>query len=290
MDELKLQYFLSVARHKSFSMAAQELHVVQSTVSRQIAALEQELGSRLFIRDTHGVHLTKAGARLWYNAPSYMRQFQNINDNVKNLLVQDEHRLQINMGPYELPLVIRAVQQYKTVDPDLEMYPGLNMYNRQIAQIRSGTSGLLFAIRQCAAMLPNCLHTSLGYYQWKAVAHRDSSFWKMSPQDQAVLKGHRVVIAPSGELDPVLIWLHSNHMQHQGRSVAGAYYLAIAQASIGGVAIIPEYWEPWLPPELRMAQVFPDPLEVESVLLYNPASSDSQDQTFFEYIRDHYKP
>ena len=38
MDESKLRYFISVVQNKSFEKAAQEHHVVRSTISRQIAA------------------------------------------------------------------------------------------------------------------------------------------------------------------------------------------------------------------------------------------------------------
>jgi hypothetical protein len=39
-----------------------------------------------------------------------------------------------------------------------------------------------------------------------------------------------------------------------------------------------------------MEQVFPEPLEVESVLISNPESPNMQDKLFFEYIRDNFKP
>ena len=65
MDEIKLRYFISVARHLNFSQAAAECHVSQSTISRQIAVLEKDLGHKLFIRDTQSVRLTDAGQRLF---------------------------------------------------------------------------------------------------------------------------------------------------------------------------------------------------------------------------------
>ena len=56
------------------------------------------------------------------------------------------------------------------------------------------------------------------------------------------------------------------------------------------IAILPEYMEPWLPRELRMAQIFPAPLQVESVLIFNRERATPLETDFFEYIRDHYKP
>lgn len=54
----------AVARHLNFRAAADELHLTQSAVSRQIKALEEELGAVLFVRGTRHVELTAAGAML----------------------------------------------------------------------------------------------------------------------------------------------------------------------------------------------------------------------------------
>ena len=73
--ELKpLKSFIAVARLKSFSAAARELHTVQPAVSRHIAALEDELGTALFIRNTREVHITAAGLQLFNDASALLKQ------------------------------------------------------------------------------------------------------------------------------------------------------------------------------------------------------------------------
>ena len=54
----------AVARHLNFRAAAEELHLTQSAVSRQIRALEDEVGATLFLRGTRHVELTATGATL----------------------------------------------------------------------------------------------------------------------------------------------------------------------------------------------------------------------------------
>jgi len=63
-----LRGFESAARHLSFTLAAAELHLTQSAISRQVAALETDVGHRLFIRKTRALALTPAGDRLLRSA------------------------------------------------------------------------------------------------------------------------------------------------------------------------------------------------------------------------------
>ena len=64
MDLRVLRYFLTVAKEQSFTKAAKQLHITQPTLSRQLAALEAELGVTLFDRGGHGITLTNEGILL----------------------------------------------------------------------------------------------------------------------------------------------------------------------------------------------------------------------------------
>ena len=56
-----LQAFVAVARHLSFSKAAEELHVTPAAVTHQVHNLEHNLGTRLLQRNTRYVALTQTG-------------------------------------------------------------------------------------------------------------------------------------------------------------------------------------------------------------------------------------
>lgn len=64
MELRVLNYFLVIAREENFTRAAEQLHVTQPTLSRQIADLEAELGVKLFYRSNHNIILTEDGMLL----------------------------------------------------------------------------------------------------------------------------------------------------------------------------------------------------------------------------------
>ena len=64
MELRLLRYFLTVAKEQSFTKAAEQLHITQPTLSRQMAAFEEELGVTLFIRSGKKSSLTDEGILL----------------------------------------------------------------------------------------------------------------------------------------------------------------------------------------------------------------------------------
>ena len=76
MEIRQLEYFLAVAQSGSFSAAADELYVTQSSISKQIIALEKELGFPLFDRSRRKIALTRAGETFLKHARSLQADYQ----------------------------------------------------------------------------------------------------------------------------------------------------------------------------------------------------------------------
>jgi LysR family transcriptional regulator, nitrogen assimilation regulatory protein len=83
MDTRALRYFQAVAEFGSYSRGAEFLRISQPAVSRQIHALEQELGRPLFVRHSHGVNLTDAGRTLLERGQAILRQFDQAREDIR---------------------------------------------------------------------------------------------------------------------------------------------------------------------------------------------------------------
>ena len=76
MKTSQLEYFVSAAKHLSFTRAAKECFTVQSSVSQQITLLESELGFALFDRSGKGLSLTPAGERYYADTVRLLAQLE----------------------------------------------------------------------------------------------------------------------------------------------------------------------------------------------------------------------
>ena len=89
IDLRRLRYFIAVAEHLHFGRAAQALAVSQPPLSRQIQALEDDLGTQLLTRTQRSVKLTTAGAALLPEAKRLLRQAEALRS------AGDERRLSV---------------------------------------------------------------------------------------------------------------------------------------------------------------------------------------------------
>ena len=127
MELRVLNYFLAIAREENFTKAAQQLHVTQPTLSRQIADLEQELGVKLFVRSNHAIALTEDGMILKRRA----QEILSLADKTKQDFLQKDEALSgvISIGSGEFrstEYLAKIIAQFRKKYPKVtyEIYSG----------------------------------------------------------------------------------------------------------------------------------------------------------------------
>ena len=106
MELRHLRTIAAVARHGSFSKAAEELHLAQSAVSQQVRRLERELGVEVFRRNSRSVELTAEGRVILGYAQRVLAEVDGLHSELEELTGLLRGQLRIGgvypTGPYDL--------------------------------------------------------------------------------------------------------------------------------------------------------------------------------------------
>lgn len=93
----QLQYFMAIVKYKNFSTAAEECYISQSSLSKQIKALEQELGVvELFDRNTKKLDITYAGKEFYISAEKILMEYHKMMNTMKKYT--EGHTEVLNIG------------------------------------------------------------------------------------------------------------------------------------------------------------------------------------------------
>lgn len=138
MELRQLKYFLSAAKHLSFTTAARECYIVQSAMSQQIAALEKELGVILFERGGRTMTLTAAGRVFRREAERILRQVTD-----STVLVQtigSGYERTIRLGCHGSLLhreLVAGLQRLHQEEPDLRVLVFQDIAPRLLESLRN---------------------------------------------------------------------------------------------------------------------------------------------------------
>ena len=138
IDLRKVRYFVAVAEELHFGRAAERLHVTQPVLSRQIRALEDEVGVQLFVRDRRRTELTAAGRQLLEDAPPLLAGAEAI-----------RRRLSRGTGAFTVGfmpglMVTTAVRALGAAHPDLTVDVLRTGFDDQVQVLHDGRADVSF--------------------------------------------------------------------------------------------------------------------------------------------------
>ena len=115
MELRHLRYFAAVAAHGSFSRAANQLHLTQPALSRQVKSLEDEIGVALIVRGQNTISLTSAGEDFYEEAKDILARVDVAIRRIKTRPQGEKLRIGYvhSLTAGIMPRVVERFQSYK---------------------------------------------------------------------------------------------------------------------------------------------------------------------------------
>jgi len=138
MDRLAaLESFARVAETGSFSAAARALNLSKSLISRQVSALEAELGARLISRTTRSLTLTEAGRGYYEQVARILAQMEEADLSVSQLQATPRGKLRVNAPmSFSLLRLAPALPDFLALYPEIDV--DLVMNDRRVDLMEEG--------------------------------------------------------------------------------------------------------------------------------------------------------
>jgi DNA-binding transcriptional LysR family regulator len=121
MELRRLEYFAAVARHGSFTRAAEELWITQSALSQQVRRLEAELGVTLLRRTPRGAELTSAGEELLPRAETILDEVAHARADLDRHAGVTRGRVRVAATTMDTPRLPSALAAFHREHPGLQI-------------------------------------------------------------------------------------------------------------------------------------------------------------------------
>jgi DNA-binding transcriptional LysR family regulator len=174
MELRHLRTIEAVARHRSFTKAAEELFLAQSAISQQIRRLETEIGVQIFRRTSRSVELTPEGEVILAHAHRVLAEVEDLHGHLEELtgLVRGTVRIGgiYPFGPYDLYGVLA---DFRGRYPGLEIHMVEDTQDEMLAMLRADELDCAFASVDPDAIGPDFAATLLWEEEFVATMATD---------------------------------------------------------------------------------------------------------------------
>lgn len=240
----QIQYFVTVAEHEAFGAAAEVLSVSQPSLSKQLAAMEAELGGLLFERTSRSVKLTKLGEKLLPRGRRILQEVREFRALARSTMGLFGDRLAIgvlpSIGAYLMPHANQKLHQ---------LYPNLRLAMREgptVELLEKLKDGRLDAVIGTPINDPDCIsHSLFSETLWACSAADDPLSEKEGPVSLDDLSSKPLLsLSPDFRLAKIVQKLADTAGTYVSRDYQGASLDAVRQMAVmgAGVAVLPSLY------------------------------------------------
>ncbi|MFC0220248.1 LysR family transcriptional regulator [Pseudochelatococcus lubricantis] len=136
-----LQYFIAVVDAGSFRQAAENIHISQSALSRQVDNLEKSVGAQLLSRLARGVELTEAGRIFLYTARTIHASLTLAHDEITALEGLNKGKIRLaSVEPFAEQLLAELISSFQKTYPEIQFDVRVGTSRRVIELINQGVA------------------------------------------------------------------------------------------------------------------------------------------------------
>ncbi|WP_237047890.1 LysR family transcriptional regulator [Lentzea guizhouensis] len=260
MELRQLRYVVAVAEHRHFRRAAQALGMTQPSLSRQVAAVERELGTALFDRTARGVVLTAAGEVYAGHARQVLEQVEAGATEARRAARGQTGSVRLGfVGEALIELLPSLLARFRSA------HPGVGLECRELSTAQSGAALLagdidLVISRGAPAGDGAERLTAVPVAQDHliAVCHRGHPFARLPAVTPDQLRGQALIATPAADEPAAVRVLAPLLSAASGVTQARDVHTVIGLAACGlGVGLLPSSARRLVRPETVMVEVDP---------------------------------
>lgn len=122
MDIRQLTYFIEVAKYESFTKASKSLHLSQSTLSKVVKSIEEELNIELFDRSAKKIKLTDAGEILFSESEKILESMNDLSNNLYELMNLKKGKIRVGIPPIiGFVFFPKIIKGFNNLYPDIKI-------------------------------------------------------------------------------------------------------------------------------------------------------------------------
>lgn len=288
MNTGRIYEFLVLAKLLNFSKAADALYISQSVLSKHIQELEEELGSPVLIRNTHGVALTEAGKVLLKEAPELINKCDSTLRRLRSRNSWSKGSIRIGIA-MEFAYSNHIRQSFHTFSaryPDIEL-----KYD-----VFSGNM-LSHVAREYDILFTPCIYHDIPENIHRLLLRRHGTYAILPPQHPLIstaaiylhqLVGQTIIVPYAQELFGPYAqnWIPAEKATKGQLSIIKVDNLSTALflVSMGkGICIAPRYVKNMLSPETFIVSISDQNCRFDEYLYYNETDNDAAKLFYEEY-------
>ena len=206
MNPTKLRHVLAVDRAKSFSGAAEAIHLSQSSVSRSVAEIESALGYDLFVRHARGVRTTERGREFIDRLQRIFRDFDQLLDDATTGLTLRDRVFRVGVSPPVVQgLLTSPLLGVLGRFPDVHVHVHVSPIEQALRSLQRGDSDILFGPHDLLAAGDGFTVTEVTRFGFRLFVRRAHPLAARERLTFKQLRDYPLIIA--NNVEPYLKWL-----------------------------------------------------------------------------------